>query len=90
MSKKKYTKYLLSIHKKLSSVKDKEAKDVLELREVKLDAKEIHAKFLGNQNTLYTANQNFERVRCSFDEFDLWVKEEIDGIQHEDLEEKVH
>ena len=47
----------------------------------------MYAKFLKNQSTLEKTTQELEILRRSFDEFDLWIKEKIEGMQYEDWEE---
>ena len=48
----------------------------------------MHTKFLKTQCDLENSTQELERLRSSFDELDLWVKEKIDGMQYENLDEK--
>ena len=59
------------VPKSFHNLEDKEAKSVIELREVKWDTKEMHAKFLENQDTSEKTTRELERLRCSFDEFDV-------------------
>lgn len=48
----------------------------------------MHVKFLKNQCDIENTTQELERLGCSFDELDLWVKERIEGMKYEDWEEK--
>ena len=61
---------------------------MIELREVKRDGQQMHAKFQENQDTLEKTTQELERQKHSFNEFDLQVKEMIEGMQYDDWEEK--
>lgn len=62
-------------------MEDKRAKAVIELREVKRDAQEMHAKFIENQCALENTTQELESLRRSFDELDLWVEDRGEAIQ---------
>ena len=50
----------------------------------------MYGKFIKNQDALEKTTLELERLRRSFDEFDFWVKENIEGMQYEDREEKIH
>lgn len=48
----------------------------------------MYAKFTENQDALEKATRELERLRCGFDDFDSCVKENVEGMQYEDLEGK--
>ena len=70
------------------SVMEKEAKVMAELQEVKKEAQELYAKFVDNQNNLEKVTQEVERLRRAYDDFDTWVKEKIERMWYEILEDK--
>ena len=70
------------------SVTDREAKVVADLQEVKEEAEEVYTKFVENQDTLERMTQEVERLRCGYDDFDNWIKERIERMQYESLEDK--
>lgn len=69
------------------SVTDREAKAVVELQQIKEEAKEVYAKFIENQ-ALERATQEVERLRCSYDDFDNWIQQKIERMRYESLEDK--
>lgn len=70
------------------SIKDKGAKSIIEIREVKSEAYEMYRKFIENQDALAKANQEVKKLRRGYDALDSWVKEKIERIQYERWEEK--
>ncbi|TMX03746.1 hypothetical protein EJD97_014463, partial [Solanum chilense] len=70
------------------SVTNKEANAVAKVQEVKKEAQEVYTKFVENQGTLEKATQEVERLRCGYDDFDTWVKEKIEMMRYESLDDK--
>ena len=48
----------------------------------------MYTKFVENQDTLEKATREVERLRRGYDDFDTWVKEKIERMQYESLEDK--
>ncbi|XP_069154348.1 uncharacterized protein [Solanum lycopersicum] len=70
------------------NIMDKKAKAVAELQVVKKEAQEVYAKFVKNQDTLEKTTQEVERLRRGYEDFDTLVKEKIERMRYESLEEK--
>ena len=48
----------------------------------------MYAKFVENQDTLERVTQEVERMRRGYDDFDNWIKEKIERMRYESLEDK--
>ena len=48
----------------------------------------MYIKFVENQDALEKATQEVERLRRGYDYFDTWVKEKIERMRYESLEDK--
>ena len=48
----------------------------------------MYAKFVENQYTLERVTQEVERMRRGYDDFDNWIKEKIERMRYESLEDK--
>ncbi|TMW84971.1 hypothetical protein EJD97_024039 [Solanum chilense] len=89
---KEWLKYIQNVSfqtpRRFCNVKDREAKAVAELQEIKEEAKEVYAKFVENQETLERVTKEVERLRRGYDDFDNWIKEKIERMRYESLEDK--
>ncbi|KAK4724720.1 hypothetical protein R3W88_027499 [Solanum pinnatisectum] len=74
------------------SVEDKESKALIELREVKKEAQEMHNEFLQKQEedryALESVTQELESLRSDLGELNLWIGDKKNGMCLEDWEEK--
>ncbi|KAK4727284.1 hypothetical protein R3W88_032201 [Solanum pinnatisectum] len=74
------------------SVEDKESKALIELRELKKEAQEMHHEFLRKQEedryALESVTQELESLRSDLGELNLWVGDKKSGMCHENWEEK--
>ena len=48
----------------------------------------MYAKFIVNQDTLERVPQEVERLRRGYDDFYNWIKEKIERMRYEILEDK--
>ena len=69
-------------------VTHREAKAVAKLQEVNEEAKKVYAMFVEKQDTLERVTQEVERLRRGYDDFDTWIKEKIERMWYESLEDK--
>ncbi|KAK4716200.1 hypothetical protein R3W88_014538 [Solanum pinnatisectum] len=73
-------------------VEDKESKALIELRELKKEAQEMHHEFLRKQEedryALESVTQELESLRSDLGELNLWVGDKKSGMCHENWEEK--
>ncbi|KAG5583802.1 hypothetical protein H5410_044236, partial [Solanum commersonii] len=71
---------------------DKESKTLIELREVRREAQEMHDEFLRKQEddkyALERMTQELERLRSGLGELNLWIGDKKSGMCLEDWEEK--
>ena len=67
---------------------DRKAKAVAELQEMKEEANEVYAKFVENQDALERETREVERLRKGYDDFDNWIKQKIERMWYESLEDK--
>ncbi|KAK4738128.1 hypothetical protein R3W88_001825 [Solanum pinnatisectum] len=74
------------------SVEDKESKALIELREVKKEAQEMHNEFLRKQDedkyALESVTQELESLRSDLGELNLCIEDKKNGMCREDWEEK--
>ncbi|XP_049343488.1 uncharacterized protein LOC125807795 [Solanum verrucosum] len=74
------------------SVEDKESKTLIELREVRREAQEMHEQFLRKQEedkyALESVTQELESLRSDLGELNLWIGDKKNGMCLEDWEEK--
>ncbi|KAK4726792.1 hypothetical protein R3W88_031709 [Solanum pinnatisectum] len=74
------------------SVEDKESKALIELREVKKEAQEMHNEFLRKQEevryALESVTHELESLRSDLGELNLWIRDKKSGMCLEDWEEK--
>uniref|UniRef100_M1A8P6 Uncharacterized protein n=1 Tax=Solanum tuberosum TaxID=4113 RepID=M1A8P6_SOLTU len=74
------------------SVEDKESKALIELREVRREAQEMHEEFLRKQEedkyALESVTQELESLRSNLGELNLWIGDKKSGMCLEDWEEK--
>ncbi|KAH0712594.1 hypothetical protein KY289_008553 [Solanum tuberosum] len=74
------------------SVEDKESKALIELREVKREAQEMHNEFLRKQEedkyALESVNRELESLRSDLGELNLWIGDKKSGMCPENCEEK--
>ncbi|KAH0758449.1 hypothetical protein KY290_021942 [Solanum tuberosum] len=74
------------------SVKDKKSKDLIELREVKREAQDMHNEFLRKQKedkyALESVTRELESLRSDLGELNLWIGDKKSGMCFEDWEKK--
>uniref|UniRef100_M1DQF0 Uncharacterized protein n=1 Tax=Solanum tuberosum TaxID=4113 RepID=M1DQF0_SOLTU len=70
------------------SVEDKESKALIELREVRREAQEMHEEFLRKQEedkyALESVTQELESLRSDLGELNLWIGDKKSGMCLED------
>uniref|UniRef100_M1DDG7 Uncharacterized protein n=1 Tax=Solanum tuberosum TaxID=4113 RepID=M1DDG7_SOLTU len=74
------------------SLEDKESKALIELREVKKEAQEMHNEFLRKQEedkyALESVIQELESLKSDLEELDSWIEDKKSRMLFEEWEEK--
>lgn len=88
MDDKEHTRCLLSNTVYLSLRNWQRIQSSADQQEEKKEAEEVYANVVENQDTLDRRNQDVERLRCGYDDVDTRIKEEIERMWYESLEDK--